>query len=117
MAFHLIRYAGEGDVRKVKKWIDYGVHIDASNVRKETALFVSSIHGHVKCVEFLLSRGADPNKLVLFACSLACLLFCMLFVFLFARLFICLFVYLSLCMLFVLVCLSDILLFISGHLC
>ena len=62
MAFHLIRYAGEGNVRKVKKWIDHGVHIDALNVRKETALFISSINGHVRCVEFLLSNGADPNK-------------------------------------------------------
>ena len=64
MAFHLIRYAGEGNVRKLEKWIDYGVHIDACNIRKETALFVCSINGHSNCVEFLLSRGADPNKFV-----------------------------------------------------
>lgn len=62
MAFHLIRYAQNGDVKNVQKWIEYGVHIDACNVRKETALFVSSMDGHVKCVEFLLSQGADPNK-------------------------------------------------------
>jgi ankyrin repeat protein len=65
MAFHLIRYAAEGDVKKIEKWIDLGVHINASNIRKETALFIASVNGHVKCVEFLLSRGADPNRLVL----------------------------------------------------
>jgi ankyrin repeat protein len=65
MAFHLIRYAAEGDVKKIEKWIDLGVHINASNIRKETALFIASVNGHVKCVEFLLSRGADPNRSVL----------------------------------------------------
>ena len=52
-------------MRKIQQWIDNGVHIDASNIKKETALFICSINGHAKCVEFLLSRGADPNKLVL----------------------------------------------------
>ena len=66
MAFHLLRHAGEGDLKKVQKWIDYGVHIDAGNVRKETALFICSMNGHVRCVEFLLCRGADPNRLVSF---------------------------------------------------
>jgi ankyrin repeat protein len=62
MAFHLIHYAGEGNLKKVQKWIDHGVHIDACNIRKETALFVCSMHGHVKCMEFLMSKGADPNR-------------------------------------------------------
>lgn len=64
MAFNLLRYAVEGDLKKLKKWIDNGIYVDASNVRNETALFISSLYGHVKCVEFLLSRGADPNRFV-----------------------------------------------------
>ena len=111
MAFHLIRYAGEGELKKLEKWIDHGVHINASNVRNETALFISSMNGHFKCVEFLLSRGADPNRLVqfdsfvivsLFVCLSVCLFICLfdslfvcLFVNFFAWLFIRLLVYLS----------------------
>lgn len=64
MAFYLVQYAAEGDVKKLKKWIDFGVHVDASNVRKETPLFLCSLNGHIECTEYLLSHGADPNRFV-----------------------------------------------------
>ena len=62
MAFNFIRYASEGTVKKLKKCINHGIHIDAADIRKETALFRSSLNGKVKCVEYLLINGANPNR-------------------------------------------------------
>ncbi|XP_046860086.1 uncharacterized protein LOC124453329 isoform X2 [Xenia sp. Carnegie-2017] len=61
MAFHLLHWASKGNVKKIEKLVDYGVHINASNIKNETALFISSMNGHAKCVEYLLNKGADPN--------------------------------------------------------
>ena len=62
MAFSLLQHASRGRLKKLKKSLDSGVHIDAASTKKETALFCSSLHGHVNCVKYLLARGADPNR-------------------------------------------------------
>ena len=56
------RAAYQGDLEGVKQYIQQGVAVDAhENKNRATALLLAARRGHLAIVEFLLSKGADPQ--------------------------------------------------------
>jgi len=62
MAVHLLDYAFSGNLRKVKRCINRGVDVDACESSGNSALFHAVSRNHEKCVKYLLSCRADPNR-------------------------------------------------------
>jgi ankyrin repeat protein len=54
--------ARSGRVEIVRRCLDYGVSVDATNVEGKTALYYASLHGHVEMARLLVQeRGANVN--------------------------------------------------------
>ncbi len=52
----------EGDLEKVKSYLDRGVSIESAHPESElTPLMIACYHGHIKLVQFLLDNDADKN--------------------------------------------------------
>jgi len=62
MAVRLLDYAFYGNLRKVKRCINSGVDVDACERSGNSALFHAVSRNNQKCVKYLLSCGADPNR-------------------------------------------------------
>lgn len=58
----LLRAAELGDVQVVRRLLELGLPVNLRNEKGWNALTVAAYHQHVELVEFLLSRGADPNS-------------------------------------------------------
>jgi CubicO group peptidase (beta-lactamase class C family) len=57
----LVSAAGRGDLEAIDQLLSYGVDINAKDEYGLTALQYAKIQGHKDIVDFLLSKGADPN--------------------------------------------------------
>ena len=56
------RAAYQGELESVKQYIHQGVAVDAhENKNRATPLLLAARRGHIAIVEFLLSKGADPQ--------------------------------------------------------
>ena len=62
MAVRLLDYAFNGNLRKVKRCINSGVDVDACESSGNSALYHAVSRNHQKCVKYLLSCRADPNR-------------------------------------------------------
>lgn len=62
MAVRLLDYAFGGNLRKVKRCINNGVDVDACESSGNSALHHAVSRNQRKCVKYLLSCGADPNR-------------------------------------------------------
>jgi len=51
-----------GDYPTVKKAVESGMEVDATNENGSTPLMLAAFNGHKKIVEFLLQEGAKVNK-------------------------------------------------------
>lgn len=60
-AARFIAAAGDGDLDKVKKYLDQVETVDVRDWDKLTALIPASTGGHLDVVKFLLENGADVN--------------------------------------------------------
>ena len=62
MAVRLLEYAIRGNLRKVKRCINSGVDVDSCERSGNSALYHAVSRNQQKCVEYLLSCGADPDR-------------------------------------------------------
>lgn len=62
MADDILNAAKRGKRRKLKKLLDGGVAVDASDVELQTPLFMAALKGHGKCVRLLLAANANANQ-------------------------------------------------------
>ena len=62
MAVRLLDYAFRGNLRKVKRCINSGVDVDACECSGNSALYLAVRRSQQKCVNYLLSCGADPDR-------------------------------------------------------
>lgn len=59
----------DGNLRRVKSFIEKGANVNASNNDWQTALTTASSHGRIKVVKYLIENGADINTLGKEPCS------------------------------------------------
>ncbi len=55
------RAIDDGDISKVKAWLDKGGKVNERGLFNQTALMYAAGHGRLEIVKLLLSRRADPN--------------------------------------------------------
>jgi ankyrin repeat protein/beta-lactamase regulating signal transducer with metallopeptidase domain len=53
--------AYQGDIAKVKRFLEQGISVDSRDSGGRTALHYAALHGKRAVVEFLLNQGADVN--------------------------------------------------------
>jgi len=58
----LLVAASTGDVELVRAFLDAGLPVDTENRYGTTALIAAALDGHLPLAEFLLARGADPDR-------------------------------------------------------
>ncbi|KAH7477729.1 hypothetical protein FOMA001_g9804 [Fusarium oxysporum f. sp. matthiolae] len=59
----LRKAARENNIDLVELLLDQGHHMDGTDPGRRTALYYAASKGHLRIVELLLSKGADPNIL------------------------------------------------------
>jgi len=59
IAYDFIEACRDGDLNKVKEYIENGVDIEVKNLDYETPLFAACICGRTEVVNFLLKNGAN----------------------------------------------------------
>src|SRR5438128_2417134 len=62
MSRALVEAAENGDVDRLQQLLDQGVDINSPQENGWTALMAAAAHGHTEAFDFLLGRGADPQR-------------------------------------------------------
>jgi ankyrin repeat protein len=57
----MVEHAFEGEINKVKAFLDQGYSIESTDAHDHTALSEAAAKGHLDIVEFLVDKGANPN--------------------------------------------------------
>ena len=57
----MVEHAFEGEINKVKEFLDQGYSIESTDAHDHTPLSEAAAKGHLDIVEFLVDKGANPN--------------------------------------------------------
>ena len=58
---NLLKQSEAGNQQEIRKLLEQGAQVDASNPKGSTALMLAANNGHLQAVKLLLSKGADVN--------------------------------------------------------